>query len=39
MATASVPGAPSGPINQHKAMAMGQKPNQPVPNSGPKTPA
>lgn len=31
--------APSGPINQHKAMAMGKKPNQPLPNPGPKTPA
>jgi hypothetical protein len=30
--------APSGPINQHKAMAMGKKPNQPLPNPGPKTP-
>ncbi len=30
--------APSGPINQHKAMAMGRKPNQPLPNPGPKTP-
>jgi hypothetical protein len=30
---------PAGPINQHKAMAMGKTPNQPIPNPGPKTPA
>lgn len=30
---------PSGPINQHKALAMGKKVNQPLPKRGPQTPA